>query len=252
MQRFFVPPAILEGEEVRIGGETSRQISRVLRMQPGDQVCLLDGTGSEYIVTLTAFSRDEITGEVIEKKPGSSEPGVKITLYLSLLNKADKFEWALQKCTELGAAGFVAVQAARCIADTPSPAKIDRWQRIIQEAAEQSGRSLLPSLTTTATLAQVLKQETINRKNSPQDEHLALMPTPGAGLSMATALQNQDHRSREMSIIIGPEGGFTGDEVEASEDAGVDIVTLGPRTLRAETAAVASLTMALYEMGEMR
>jgi len=243
---------MLEGQEVRIGGETSRQISKVLRMQPGDQVCLLDGTGLEYLVTLSAFSRDEITGEIIEKRPGSNEPVVKITLYLSLLNKADKFEWALQKCTELGAAGFVAVQAARCIADTPSPAKIDRWQRIIQEAAEQSGRSLLPSLTTTATLVQVLKQEASTLKNAPECEHLALMPTPGAALAVATALQNQDHRSREMSIIIGPEGGFTGDEVEGAEDAGVHLVTLGPRTLRAETAAVASLTMALYEMGEMR
>src|SRR4029453_6394471 len=102
MQRFFVPPHTLAQREVLIGGDAARQISHVLRMQPGDQVCLLDGLGWEYIVKLTTFSKDTVSGEPIEKGFGDGEPACKITICLSLLNKSDKFEWALQKCTEIG------------------------------------------------------------------------------------------------------------------------------------------------------
>ena len=240
MQRFFVPPHTFAHKEVIMSGDTARQISRVLRMQPGDHVCLLDGLGYEYIVKLTSFAKDEIAGEVIEKKSGAGEPACKITLYLSLLNKPDKFEWALQKCTELGAAAFVPVRAARSIADTPGPAKMERWTRIIQEAAEQSGRSLLPALGKTITLAQALKQTT----------HRAIMPAFGAECSLGDALAKvKDGES--VSIFIGPEGGFTEEETSVAQQSGLTLVTLGPRTLRAETAAVAALTMALYELGEM-
>src|SRR3954468_24836703 len=166
MQRFFVAPHTLAQREVLIGGDEARQISRVLRMQPGDHVCLLDGLGWEYIVRLTTCGKDEVAGAVIEKRLGAGEPACKITLYLSLLNKADKFEWALQKCTEIGAAAFVPVRATRSVADTPGLAKVERWNRIIQEAAEQCGRSLPPTLGETITLAQALMQRT----------HTAIMP----------------------------------------------------------------------------
>jgi 16S rRNA (uracil1498-N3)-methyltransferase len=252
MHRFFVPPATLAGTDIRISGETARQIGRVLRMQPGDQVCLLDGLGWEYIVTLDGFARNEVSGMLIEKRQGGGEPSARITLYLSLLNKVDKFEWALQKCTELGAAGFEAVVATRSIADTPGPAKIERWRRIIQEAAEQSGRSLLPALTKTATLAQVISNEAVALRAQAGRQHLALMPTLEATCTLAQALQGVGRENAEIDIIIGPEGGFAEDEVKAAEEAGIMPVTLGARTLRAETAAVAALAITLHELGEMR
>jgi 16S rRNA (uracil1498-N3)-methyltransferase len=243
MQRFFVPPHTLAHKDVLIEGDTARQISRVLRMRPGDQVCLLDGLGWEYIVSLTRFGKDEVTGETIEKRLGAGEPSCQVTLYLSLLNKADKFEWAIQKCTEIGAASFVTVHAARSISDTPGPSKVERWARIIQEAAEQSGRSLLPTLRETVSFAQALKLAAL--------DHTAIMPALGAERSVSEALRGDRSTSESLSVIIGPEGGFTDEETTAAEQAGITLVTLGPRVLRAETAAVAALTMTLYELGEL-
>src|SRR5438270_13934480 len=106
MQRFFVPPDTLGGATVHIEGEIAHQIIRVLRMKHGDEIVLLDGLGSEYRVTLASFGHGEVAGELIEKSTCSAEPTHQVTLYLSLLNKPDKFEWALQKCTELGASRF--------------------------------------------------------------------------------------------------------------------------------------------------
>src|SRR6266513_1873887 len=136
MQRFFVPPETLTGSEVWIEGDIARQISKVLRMQQGDQICLLDGLGWEYVVRLAGFGKEYAIGEIVEKRLGRGEPQVQVTLNLSLLNKVDKFEWALQKCTEVGAARFVPVRAARSISDIPGAGKTERWERIIQEAAE--------------------------------------------------------------------------------------------------------------------
>lgn len=245
MQRFFVPPDTLAGSTARLTGDTARQIIRVLRMQPGDYICLLDGVGWEYLVRLDRFGKDDVAGEIMEKREGEGEPAHKITLYLSLLNKPDKFEWALQKCSEIGAAVFTPIHAARSISDRPGAARKDRWEKIIQEAAEQSHRAVLPILNESMTFAQAIAQE-IDRLQ--QGNHVALMPTLGAALPMSEAIRGN---GATMSIFIGPEGGFTPDEAITAQKAGITPITLGPRTLRAETAAVAALTMVLYELGEM-
>ncbi|MEO5953989.1 MAG: RsmE family RNA methyltransferase, partial [Chloroflexia bacterium] len=107
MHRFFVTPNTINGDQAHIRDDAAHQISRVLRMQPGDHITLLDGQGFEYVVSLLTIGKDEVTGKVESSAEGKAEPRHKITLYISLLNKADKFEWALQKCTELGAHAFV-------------------------------------------------------------------------------------------------------------------------------------------------
>ncbi len=243
MHRFFVLPTTINADRAHIKGETAHQISRVLRMQPGDRITLLNGQGFEYTVTLLEIGKDEVTGRVESSAEGKAEPHHKITLYLSLLNKADKFEWALQKCTELGASAFVPVRSARSISDAPGPARIERWQRIILEAAEQSGRSIIPALHETLTFQVALKTET----GKP-----SIIPALEAGTTLRQAIVGLKHANlANISIFIGPEGGFTPDEVREADSAGVQSVTLGPRTLRAETAAVAALTMTLYELGEM-
>lgn len=243
MHRFFVPPSSLGADHAHIRGEAAHQIARVLRMQQGDRICLLDGQGWEYYVNITFLGKDEVVGAIMERIEGKAEPRHKVTLYLSLLNKADKFEWALQKCTELGATAFVPVRSARSIADAPGPSKTERWQRIIQEAAEQSGRAVIPMLAESVSFSAALKD---------QASKLALIPALEAEAPLARTLDaHKTVYDEQVSILIGPEGGFTHEEVEAAQVAGVHPVTLGPRTLRAETAAVASLTMVLYELGEM-
>jgi 16S rRNA (uracil1498-N3)-methyltransferase len=242
MHRFYVPPEAITPGEAAIQGEAARQIARVLRLQPGDAVCLFDGSGSEYIARLTSLLRDEARAEIVERRPGQAEPAAPVTLYLALLNKPDKFEWALQKCTEVGAAAFVPLLAARSVTGPPNPSRYERWSRIIQEAAEQSGRTLLPALQPPLTFA-----EAIARASSGP----AVIPSLAASPPITVALERAAGRPANLSIIIGPEGGFTPDEIAAAEAAGVVPVTLGPRTLRAETAAVVALTLALQGLGEM-
>jgi 16S rRNA (uracil1498-N3)-methyltransferase len=242
MQRFFVPPDSLGGDTVRLEGEVAHQITRVLRMKPGDEVVLLDGLGWEYRVSLVSFGQEEVTGQLLEKRACPADPAHKVTLYLSLLNKPDKFEWALQKCTELGAARFVPMIAERSVASAPGSGKMERWERIIQEAAEQSGRAILPSLEQTVSLGDAL------RTARADETCIALMPALGADCSVRQALEASP---KKVSLFIGPEGGFTEAELEQAQGAGVQLVTLGPRTLRAETAAVTALTVVMYELGEM-
>ena len=250
MHRFFVEPDAIGELQARIAGETAHQISRVLRMQVGDEICLLDGSGYEHRVRLASIGASACIGRVIERVKGSAEPRCKVTLYISLLNKADKFEWALQKCTELGAARFVPVRSARSISDTPGRTKTERWERIIQEAAEQSGRAIIPELEDAIGLQTAFQQESAALRGALDGEHIALIPALGAQVTLKGALRGAE-KSGTLAIFIGPEGGFAPSEVAEAKAAGVVPVTLGPRTLRAETAAVAALTMALYEMGEM-
>ena len=250
MHRFFVEPDAIGELEARIAGETAHQISRVLRMQVGDEICLLDGSGYEHRVRLLSIGANECVGQVIERVKGSAEPRCKVTLYISLLNKADKFEWALQKCTELGAAKFVPVKSARSISDTPGRAKMERWERIIQEASEQSGRAVIPRLEDAIGLQAAFEQERAALRDAHDGEHIALIPALGARVTLKGALRGAE-KAGTLAIFIGPEGGFEPGEVADAQAAGVVPVSLGPRTLRAETAAVAALTMALYQMGEM-
>jgi 16S rRNA (uracil1498-N3)-methyltransferase len=243
MHRFYVPPPAISGGEAAIQGESARQIARVLRLQPGDTVCLFDGSGEEYVVRLTSLARDEAHGEVTERRPGGGEPIARVTLYLALLNKPDKMEWALQKCTELGAAAFVPMLAARSVSGPPNPSRYERWSRIIQEAAEQSGRTLLPALEPTLSFAQAIARASSG---------LSFIPTLGAPIPFARALAPAAGQpAPRLSIFVGPEGGFTPDEIASAEAASVVPVTLGRRALRAETAAVVALALALHELGEM-
>lgn len=241
MHRFYVPPGAISQGEAAIHGEAARQIARVLRLQPGDTVCLFDGSGDEYVVRLTSLARDEARAEIIERRPGQAEPSARVTLYIALLNKPDKFEWALQKCTEVGAAAFVPLLAARSVSGPPNPSRYERWSRIIQEAAEQSERTLLPALRPSLTFDDAIAQ----LSTGP-----AVIPSLGASSPIMREI-DLTAKPTNLSIFVGPEGGFTPDEIAAAEAADVVPVTLGSRTLRAETAAVVALTLALQALGEM-
>ncbi len=251
MQRFFVSPDALSTTQVRLTGDTARQISRVLRMRPGDELLLLDGSGMEYKARLAIFGKEDVWCEMLEKRVGSAEPHHRVDLYLSLLNKPDKFEWALQKCTELGAARFIPVVAERSIADAPGQGRQERWERIIQEAAEQSGRSTLPSLSEAIPLKRAIVMEGERARATPDGAHLAIMPAMGATHSLHDLLTASEGIPNSASLFIGPEGGFSEPELGMAQDCGIHLVTLGSRTLRAETAAVATLTIVTYAFGEM-
>ncbi|MGE5604348.1 MAG: 16S rRNA (uracil(1498)-N(3))-methyltransferase, partial [Bacteroidota bacterium] len=218
----------------------------VLRQGPGDEITVLNGKGEEYMVRITEATADQVNGEILRQVERQTEPRVKITLVQSL-PKADKFEWILQKNTELGVSRFQPVFTERSNIKLDQAAqgrKLERWNKIIREAAEQSRRQIIPVL------------EPIRR----WDEMLAcysgtglvLIPWEGeAGQSLKEVLERQPEIPESVKVLIGPEGGFSLKEVEEAKNKGAISVTLGPRILRTETAGLVVASALLYHFGDL-
>ncbi len=218
----------------------------MLRLKPGDTIVVLDNSGTEYDVTLTAVCRTETVGQVTSSHRARGEPTAEVTLFQSLLAR-EKFEWVLQKGTEVGVAQFVPVLTERSLVRTKTieENKLDRWQRILMEAAEQSHRGRIPQLEPILTFdSAVLRLRDFERSliAAPSDEAVALRD----------ALQGITRSPASVAVIIGPEGGFTEEEVTLACEKGAVRVGLGPRILRTETAAIVACALTLYELGEMR
>lgn len=248
--RFFVAADGLREREVRIeNAELAHQIANVLRLRAGDQVLLLDNTGLQHVVTLGAIGRGWVEGAVERTELAQGEPRSELTLYLALI-RPEKFEWVLQKGTELGVSAFVPLITERSMAggaNELNARKIERWQRVIREAAEQSRRGRLPQLAPALALNAASKQAS--------QCGMGLLLWEGSGgqpLRQAlTAAKMATGETHTFSIFSGPEGGFADHELEAARGYGIMPVTLGPRTLRAETAPLAAAAAIFYEMGDM-
>ena len=149
MHRFFISPDSISGDAVTLSGPGARQLDRVLRSRPGDQIVVLDNSGWEYVVTLEKVSPDEVLGAMVDRQASRGEPRTRLTLYQGVL-KADRFEFVLQKGTELGVSTFVPMICAwsvpRMREKSLAANRYARWHRIITEAAEQSHRGRIPML----------------------------------------------------------------------------------------------------------
>ncbi len=246
MHRFFLAPNEIAEDRVLFPAPAARQIARVLRMSTGDTVTALDNSGWEYTVELTQVGPRSARGSITERRRGKAEPAMHLTMYQAAL-KTDKFEWALQKGTELGVSRFVPIVTRRTIRrDAGASAnRQDRWHRIIREAAEQSGRSKLPELSPPTGLEEALR-------SAPQPAVMAWEREAAFSLDAALDRLRDLARSRaSISTFVGPEGGFDPDEVDLAVSCGVSTISLGRRILRAETAAVALVSAIMYEFGEL-
>jgi 16S rRNA (uracil1498-N3)-methyltransferase len=245
MHRFFISPQALKDNRAILRGTLVHQIRDVLRMSPGDEIVLLDNTGAAYRAELVTIDRDTVRARIADKWKLETEPPVRVALYQGLL-KGQKFDWVLQKGTEIGVSVFVPLLAERCIVgslDDVSDARIERWDRIIVEAAEQAGRASLPNLMPPTLFAHACDQTPANG--------LALIPHEGEkSRGLREALANAP-RAKAINLFIGPEGGFTEDEIARAQSKGVIPVSLGPRILRAETAGLVAATAILYELGDL-
>jgi 16S rRNA (uracil1498-N3)-methyltransferase len=246
IHRFFVPTEWIKPPLVHLQGEIAHQIRSVLRMQPGHHITILDNSGIEWQVILTGIDRDSVRGQILSSQPAQGESSVQLTLYQGML-KAQKFEWVLQKGTELGVTCFVPTICQRSVVNNPADLakKRARWERIIREAAEQSRRGKLPRLEPSLSLTGAIRQA----DQQASSDTLILMPWEEAtGLMLKTVLKQSPASS--IALFIGPEGGFTGAEAAMAKDVGAHLVKLGPRILRAETAGLAVCSAILYERGE--
>ncbi len=227
---------------VQLQGQIARQIKIVLRMQAGDELIVLDNSGMEWRVKITEIGKDVVEGQIVDQGPAQGEPTLRITLYQGTL-KGQKFEWVLQKGTELGISRFVPTICERSVVnkvDTLTK-KYSRWQEIVREAAEQSRRGKLPVLEPPIFIAEAVKQA--------RSVSLMIMPWEEARKSTLKSILAQAEVGN-ISVFIGPEGGFTEQEAAWVHEAGGEVVKLGPRILRAETAGLAVCAAIMYELDE--
>ncbi len=245
MTRFFIESDQIKGETVILKGEDRHHLSNVLRQGPGGEITVVNGKGEEYLVEIVEVTTDQVHGAIVKKMERQAEPRVKITLVQSL-PKADKFEWILQKNTELGVSRFQPVFTERSnikLDQATQERKLERWGKIIREAAEQSGRQIIPVL------------EPIRRWNemlSGCNTGLVLIPWEGETVqSLKQVLGRQTKIPESLKVLIGPEGGFSLKEVEEAKEKGAIPVTLGPRILRTETAGLVVASALLYHFGDL-
>ena len=248
LHRFFVHPDVFSGDEVRLEGDLAHRLSRVLRLEAGAAVVLLDGSGLEYETRLNVVGPQRVTGTVLGRRPGRAEPRVRLVLYQSLV-KGERFDWVLEKGTELGVAAFVPLLSRRNVvrAAPGRQGRPERWHRVVREAAEQCGRCVLPEILSAKSLKEALSEAA----------DLRLLPWEGEEvLGLAAALRQarpalEAAERPTVAVLIGPEGGFAVEEVALARQSGVQVVSLGQRILRSETAGIVAAAAVLYELGEL-
>lgn len=232
VRRFFVQGLLASGANITIEGEQHARMTRVLRLQPEADLVVFDGSGAEWPATITDVSRRSASLTLGEERRTQREPWPRLVLYQALIRPA-LFELVLEKGTELGVHAFVPLLCERGARTTEaSPSRRERWRRIVIEAAEQSGRVTVPSIGDAIAVAEAVDAAGGQR---------ILAWERSQGLPPLASLQIGD----EVSVFIGPEGGFTSGEVERAREKGVELVGLGGLVLRSETAAIAASALLL-------
>ncbi|MEI7645782.1 MAG: RsmE family RNA methyltransferase [Chloroflexales bacterium] len=235
-------PASFSGDSVRVpDAELARQLGRVLRLNPGDRVLMLDGEGDACEVELTELGRDLVAGRVLHRTP-AVEPALDLTVYVALL-RPERFEWVLQKGTELGVRRFVPVHFARSLpTDRADGRKAERWQRIIREAAEQACRGRLPELAAPLGFADACA--------AACGAALPIILWEGQAPHLRELLRRPGPPPPTVAILSGPEGGIAHEELTAATACGIMPASLGSRILRAETAPIAAAAAICYELDQ--
>lgn len=251
MQRYFLPPEQFKDTTVQITGDDAHHIMKVMRSGIGDEFICSNGSDREVLVRITAMDKGMVDAEIIRELPMESEAAVEVWIAQSL-PKGDKLETVIQKCTELGAARIVPFVSERTVVqyDAKKEAKrLERWQKIAKEAAEQSHRNRVPAIDAPISWKRLIELcGSFDLALLCYEKESGLKLRPLLAQSLAGAAAGEPKR---VLAIVGPEGGFTEKEAAEAVAAGCHSVSLGKRILRTETAGMACLTCILYESGEM-
>lgn len=240
MPKFFFNKNDISRGQVQLFGEDEKHIKTVLRAREGEELTLCDGEGMDYQCRIASLERGVLL-DILSKEVCETEPKTKITLYQGL-PKADKMELIIQKCVELGVDRIVAVSTERAIVklDKKESKKLERWQKIAEAAAKQSGRGKIPEIG-----QQVLKfKEAVAEA---KELHGAIIPYEK---EQETGIRQfvQGFRGESIGVFIGPEGGFAEEEIALAQENGITPITLGKRILRTETAGMTTAAILLYEL----
>jgi 16S rRNA (uracil1498-N3)-methyltransferase len=226
--RFFVEEDV--ADRVVLGGDQAHQIASVLRLKAGDLITLVRN-GVEAEVVLETVGASQVRGRCTGKKPVDAEPRVRLTLALPLL-RGERSEEVIEAVTQLGVSTIVPFVSARSVVRTLSSAKLDRWTRIARESAETARRGRVPGIEAIAEWPALFE-----RLGVP-------VLVPWEGEAQKTLTEALSPSASALSLVIGPEGGIDPDEIQVARDKGATTVTLGPRNLRSETAAIAAVAQA--------
>lgn len=246
MDRFFTPKnnINLEQNTCIIEGEDVKHISKVLRCKENDKLEVCDMESNEYICEIREINKDNILLDIIEKVNIKRESNLKVKLYQGM-PKGTKMELILQKLTEIGVDEIVLVQTKRSVTkidNKKEDKKIERWERIIYEAAKQSKRGKIPTLTGVLTFNEALEDMKNNDLNlCPYENERTVI--------IKEAIKGK--QINNMGIFVGPEGGFEEEEIEKIQNINGQVVSLGPRILRTETASVVASSIVLYELSDL-
>jgi 16S rRNA (uracil1498-N3)-methyltransferase len=237
--RFFITPEHVSGQRVIISGEDVHHIAAVLRMKPGEMLLLCDGQGAEYTVKIARVGRSEIATEIVSQSRRVVH-APQVTLGQGL-PKSDKMDFIVQKATELGVSEIIPLRTERTIVKVKDEEKrVMRWQKIAREASMQSSRVDIP------VIGQIVSFKDFLRTQNPELRTLLLLPWEEGTQPIKEVLRTHTD-VKKIILLIGPEGGFSTTEAEAAKESGFHLVSLGQNILRTETAAIAALSMVLYE-----
>lgn len=245
MHKFFANCEMVNDSYATITGDDVKHIYKVLRLNCGDEVVINNEQGKEYLGEIEEITKQYVKVKIIEEIEINSESNLDITLFQGL-PKSTKMDLVVQKCTELGVNTFVPIITSRVDVKLKGEfKKLDRLQRIALEACKQCKRARVPKVLEPIDFKEMIK--------SLEDMDLVVVPYENATGNGIRTMKNviEKNALKNVAIIVGPEGGFEEEEIEALEEKKAYIVTLGPRILRTETAGFVCVSLIQYELGDL-
>jgi 16S rRNA (uracil1498-N3)-methyltransferase len=245
MARFFLPKERIEGRRGTVVGDELAHLRKVLRLEPGDRFIVFDDTGWEHEAVVRSFSAHRGDIEILRSYQPERESALQITLAVGL-TKGEKMDFVVEKATELGVLNivpFISTYTVPRLDDRKTQARTERWKKIAISAAKQCGRTRLPTVCTLCEFQEFVGQ--------PRDDMLKLFFWEREGQQTLKQVHDSQPDARAVLLIIGPEGGFSVEEADVAQRHGFRSVRLGPRILRAETAAVTALSLVQFLWGDL-
>lgn len=248
MQHFFVPHNQVEESRIVVTGTDVNHMRHALRMKPGEEITVSDGNNLKYLCRIREYEtcgEERAILDIIRREENDTELPSRIYLFQGL-PKQDKMEVIVQKAVELGVYKIIPVAMRRSVvklSGTKAEKKIGRWQEIAKSAAKQSGRGIVPEV------GEIVSWEAALEAVKELD--VLLLPYELAeGMNGTRKVLGAIHRGQSVGIFVGPEGGFEKEEVEAAREAGAEVITLGKRILRTETAGITTLSLLMFQLEE--
>lgn len=243
---FYVEPKNVSKDSLRIGGEEAKHVTQVLRKGEGDILDVVDGEGMKYQVQVTGKGKDWVQGKILSRTRKENEPFTHLTLAQALI-KGVRMDFLVEKLTEIGVSSIIPLVAARSLTklekDFKAASRVNRWKRIAISGMKQSLRSKLPEIQNPVSFQELLAKV--------KDYDLALIACQTKGSKFLKEIFESKKGLKEVLLLVGPESGFTQEELTLSIKSGIIPVSLGPRRLRSETAGIVFSSLVLHELGDL-